>query len=80
MLILLIESHENAFAFGRYQTLYNFLGDVLRTIVQQLFQLQIRELLDNLLFPLNLRGVHSLELLDFILFFKLVLDKAPSPV
>ena len=76
LLVMLVESHENAFAFGRYQTLYNFLGYVLCAIVEQLFQLQVSELLYHLFFPLDLWWVHCLELLDFILFFKLVLNQA----
>lgn len=80
LLVLLLESHKNAFALGWYQAFYNFLGDVLGRVVEQLLELQVGKLFDDLFFARNLRRIDCFKLLDLVLFFKLVLNQSSTAV
>ena len=56
------------------------MGYVLRTVVQQLLQLQIGELLYDLFFSSDLLRIDRFELLHLILFLKLVLYQSAPPM
>lgn len=77
---LLLDRDQNSLSFSRNETSDHFLSHVLCRVVQELFKLEAREALDNLIFATDGLWVLLLKLIHSILFLVHVFDKTSASI